>query len=193
MRIRTVLRYVWKMCMFVTATLVAQEGRPYVSSLIGQVSADSLIQHVAVLSDAGGWQSRMNFTPGNDSARKYIERQLQSRLGISVERDSFFVLAVQPFDAQPLMNVSGELNGGVGSDLVVVGAHYDSQAGRESDWRNNWQSMSAPGADDNASGVAGVLEIARVLSANWDSTMMRRGVLFAFFAAEEGTTPGYAS
>ncbi len=181
------------MCGFISATLVAQQGRPYVSSLIAQVSADSLVQHVAELSDAGGWKSRMNFTPGNDSARKYIERQLQSRLRISVERDSFFVLAIQPFDAQPLMNVAGELNGGVENDIVVVGAHYDSQAGRESDWQNNWQSMSAPGADDNASGVAGVLEIARVLSANWDSTMMRGSVLFAFFAAEEGTTPGYAS
>jgi len=172
---------------------MAQQGRSTVPSMVAQVSADSLIQHVVVLSDAGGWRSRMNFTPGNDSAQRYIEHQLQLRPGIAMERDSFVAQAVHPYDARSLVNVAGELRGNAGDDIVVVGAHYDSQAGRELDWQSNWLSMPAPGADDNASGVAGVLEIARVLSANWDSTMMRWGVLFAFFAAEEGTTPGYAS
>ncbi len=37
------------------------------------------------------------------------------------------------------------------SELIVIGAHYDS-----------WDGL--PGADDNASGVAGVLELARLLS-----------------------------
>ena len=37
------------------------------------------------------------------------------------------------------------------SEIIVVGAHYDTVAG-------------SPGADDNASGVAGVIEIARALA-----------------------------
>lgn len=48
-------------------------------------------------------------------------------------------------------NVVAELTGTVRPDEVyIVGAHYDS--------------VSNPGADDNASGVAGVLEMARVIS-----------------------------
>jgi hypothetical protein len=51
------------------------------------------------------------------------------------------------------VNVLGERRGATLPDeLVVLGAHYDSTEG-------------CPGADDNASGVAGALEAARVLGA----------------------------
>ncbi len=53
--------------------------------------------------------------------------------------------------------------------VLEIGAHWDSVPG-------------SPGADDNASGVAGVLEVARALS-----TMdgLRRGVRFCLFGGEE--------
>jgi Zn-dependent M28 family amino/carboxypeptidase len=48
-------------------------------------------------------------------------------------------------------NVVAELTGTTRpGDIYIIGAHYDS--------------VSNPGADDNASGVAGVLEVARILS-----------------------------
>src|SRR5690349_16904986 len=51
------------------------------------------------------------------------------------------------------VNVLAELRGSSRPDeLVVVGAHYDSVP-------------NCPGADDNASGVAAVLEIARAIGA----------------------------
>ncbi len=53
-------------------------------------------------------------------------------------------------------------------EIVVVGAHYDSVPG-------------SPGANDNASGVAVVLETARVLA----GTPTPRTVQFVLFAAEE--------
>ena len=57
--------------------------------------------------------------------------------------------------------------------LFVVGAHYDSVA-------------AGPGADDNASGVAGMLEMARVL----DGTGLPISVRFAGFALEENGLVG---
>ncbi|MGH9523374.1 MAG: M28 family peptidase, partial [Terriglobales bacterium] len=67
---------------------------------------------------------------------------------------------------------------------VIVGAHYDHLG------RGNFDSLAPsqigqihPGADDNASGTAGVLELARLLASQ--KGQLRRGVLFMSFAGEE--------
>lgn len=68
-------------------------------------------------------------------------------------------------------------------EVVVVGAHYD-HLGRGGEGSNSLAPESTAvhnGADDNASGVAGMLEIARQLAAS----PPRRSVLFAAFAGEE--------
>src|SRR5260370_33413356 len=55
-------------------------------------------------------------------------------------------------------------------EVIVVGAHYDSVSG-------------SPGANDNASGAAAVLELAR-LALDLDAVGARR-IRFAFFVNEE--------
>lgn len=60
-------------------------------------------------------------------------------------------------------------------EIVVVGAHYDHLGRRGGE--------TYLGADDNASGVAVVLEIARALAPR--RAELGRSVLFAFFGAEE--------
>jgi Zn-dependent M28 family amino/carboxypeptidase len=57
--------------------------------------------------------------------------------------------------------------------MILVCAHYDSVS--ES------ASQSAPGADDDASGIAALLELARVLR----GVTLKRDVLFAAFGGEE--------
>lgn len=66
---------------------------------------------------------------------------------------------VEPFSmgGAQVPNVVARLHAGDDRPIVVVGAHLDSI-----NYRN---SNDAPGADDNASGSAGVLELARVLAA----------------------------
>jgi aminopeptidase YwaD len=77
-------------------------------------------------------------------AAGYIAAQLRGA-GLDVHFDN-----VSSF-GQTLPNVIADLPGtGCSDTIFVVGAHYDSVT-------------STPGADDNASGVAGMLEIARVL------------------------------
>ncbi len=58
--------------------------------------------------------------------------------------------------------------------FVLVCCHYDSIS--------ETPASLAPGADDNASGVAAVLELARILK---DVQLKKRGVMFAAFGGEE--------
>lgn len=62
-------------------------------------------------------------------------------------------------------------------EYVVCGAHYDSY----NKFEGLPDSLRAPGADDNASGVSGVMEMARILSV----CSFERSVVFCNFAAEE--------
>jgi hypothetical protein len=59
--------------------------------------------------------------------------------------------------------------------LIIVGGHFDSYNGQSNPM------VWAPGADDNASGTAGVLEIARVLA----DIPTRKTIIFVPFGAEE--------
>ena len=69
-------------------------------------------------------------------------------------------------------------------EYVILGAHYDHLG------RGNFDSLAPsqigqihPGADDNASGTAGLLELARLLAPL--KGQLKRGILFASFAGEE--------
>ncbi|MFO7617475.1 MAG: M20/M25/M40 family metallo-hydrolase [Bacteroidales bacterium] len=74
---------------------------------------------------------------------------------------------------------------GFRQEWVVVGAHFDhlGMGGPGSSSRTPDQVAVHPGADDNASGVAGMIEIAGLLSQQ--KKQLRRSVLFVAFAAEE--------
>ncbi|MGZ6143904.1 MAG: M28 family peptidase, partial [Myxococcales bacterium] len=81
-------------------------------------------------------------------------------------------------------NVVGRLRGnGALPGVVVIGAHYDhlGLGGRFS--LAPEKSEPHLGADDNASGVAGVLEVARSLAARRKE--LRRDLLFVAFSGEE--------
>jgi len=79
-------------------------------------------------------------------------------------------------------NVAGYLPGKC-SEYVVIGAHYDHLGlGEQYSLAPSLAGTVHPGADDNASGTAGVIELAR-----WFSTQpkQKRGILFLSFAGEE--------
>ena len=80
-------------------------------------------------------------------------------------------------------NVLGYLPGKT-DEYIVIGAHYDHLGlGNESSLAPSLIGAVHPGADDNASGTAGVLELARLFAGRRDT--LERGVLFAAFAGEE--------
>jgi aminopeptidase YwaD len=83
-------------------------------------------------------------------------------------------------------NVVGYLPGET-DEYLVIGAHYDHLGlGAQFSLAPSLIGTIHPGADDNASGTAGVIEIARLLSALAQAgPKLKRGVLFMTFAGEE--------
>jgi hypothetical protein len=88
--------------------------------------------------------------------------------------------------AQDLKNVVAtlEAEGPLADETVVVGGHYD-HLGYGGGWGSlaPWTREIHNGADDNASGTAVVIELARLLAA--DPARRARRVMFIAFTAEE--------
>ncbi len=106
--------------------------------------------------------------------------------------------AVFKKESTPTSNIAGLLRGqGPQADeLVVIGAHYDHlgvkrpmmrrfKAGKLV--REKSEPQIHNGADDNASGVSGLIEIARMFASG---SKPRRSVLFVAFTAEESGLHG---
>lgn len=82
---------------------------------------------------------------------------------------------------ETIRNVAG-LIPGLTDEVVIIGAHYDHLGlGDETSLAQELIGEIHNGADDNASGTAGLLELARQLG----HTTPRRGLLFLAFAGEE--------
>jgi cysteine-rich repeat protein len=123
-----------------------------IAGLVSQVSQANIQSHIAAL------EGERDTTAQQAAAAGYIRAQLES-YGYTVASDPVG-------ESENLIaTLTGSLTPG---QVYVVGAHFDTVAG-------------SPGADDNASAVAGMLEIARVLAgAQTGST-----VQFVAFALEE--------
>ncbi len=108
-----------------------------------QKLAAALQRHVEVL--AGQIGERHLFRPeALESAAQYIEAQF-SALGLVPRAVDYELLGQRP------RNIEVERTGATHpEEIVLLGAHYDSIAG-------------SPAANDNASGVAALLELARLL------------------------------
>ena len=105
---------------------------------------DRLRQHVRIL--AGDIGERQLWRPAAlERAAQYIEAMWQAQ-GYQVARQP--VVA----EGKTVYNLETELSGSLRrAEIVVVGGHYDSVLG-------------SPGANDNATGTAAVLELARLLA-----------------------------
>jgi len=99
-----------------------------------------------------------------EAAAQYIERELQT-IGYSIGRQEFLV------DGSNVRNIEvvRDARGNVATETLVVGAHYDSYG-------------DAPGANDNATGTAAVIELARLLK-DWQPERTR--LRFVLFVNEE--------
>jgi len=122
---------------------------------------DRLRQHVHIL--AGDIGERQIWRPAAlERAARYIEMTWQAQ-GYHVARQS-----VMP-ESQTVYNLETEIMGGLRRDeIVVVGGHYDTVLG-------------SPGANDNATGTAAVLELARLLAGQ----QLARTVRLVAFVNEE--------
>jgi hypothetical protein len=122
-----------------------------------EVDTQALKQHVITLSELN--PPRSEDTDNLDVSASYIKQQF-SKYG-EVQEMEYSVWGI------PYRNIS-ILFGDEANERVVVGAHYDSFQG-------------LPGADDNASGVAGLIELAKLLC----QSEMQRSVELVAYTLEE--------
>ena len=120
-----------------------------------EFSAERAIRHIRVIAQ----QPHPTGSTANEAVRNYILTELRG-LGLEteVQRDG------------DLGNVIGRIRGTNSSDAVLLTAHLDS-------------TLQSPGAMDDGSGVATLLETARALMSD---AHMRNTVIFLFTDHEEG-------
>jgi len=89
-------------------------------------------------------------------------------------------------ETRTVHNVLGFLPGET-AEHIVIGAHYDHLGlGEQFSMAPSQAGTPHPGADDNASGTAGVIELARYFGERWkNGGKMKRGIVFLAFAGEE--------
>jgi len=123
--------------------------------------ASRLAGHIQYLSDTLG-EKNLAHPLALEAAAIYLHDSLQA-MGYTVTEGGYGVAGRQVTNLEALL---------VGRDReagdVVIGAHYDSVLG-------------APGANDNGSGVAAVLELARLFK----EQKLRRTIRFVLFVNEE--------
>jgi len=158
----------------VTSTITILEHNPLIQTMVDSVSETEIYDTILNLQDdetIPGWdaeRTRYTYAPELTIERDYIRDRMQAQ-GLDVRYHNFTL------GGTSLDNIEGTLEGwGPGSDIIYIAcAHYDSIS--------NDAYNTAPGADDNASGVAAVLEAARVLS----RYRYRHTLRFVTFPAEE--------
>jgi len=134
---------------------VVTEVDPRIQEMLDQVSQDSMRATVQHLQDYGHrlWNSDNAFAASDWVASRMLA------LGLEVEQQPFYASTwMGSGNAAP--NVIGIQRGTLYPDTYVVcGSHFDSFS-----YQAMYGSGDAPGADDNATGVASVLESARIMT-----------------------------
>ncbi|MBM4169395.1 MAG: M20/M25/M40 family metallo-hydrolase [Ignavibacteria bacterium] len=193
------IRWVW----FSTALLffcgaeraIAQTGsvlevNPTIRKIVAEVSSDNIRMLVDKLASFGTRHTlsdTVSTTRGIGAARRWIKSEFEKYAAASGGRMKVaFHEALIPASRRiphptNLVNVVATLNPKNAAAegpkrFLVVGGHYDSRAADVMD-----AAIDAPGANDDGSGTAVTMELARVLSRhNFDAT-----IVFIAFAGEE--------
>jgi acetylornithine deacetylase/succinyl-diaminopimelate desuccinylase-like protein len=176
------------------AGLVLEEREP-LAELPPAFSAARMLEDIRRLADPA-LQGRGLGSAGLDSAADDIAEAFR-KAGLEPGGDpgnghfqTWRARAGEPERLLRLRNVVGVLPGGDpqhAGEVVVVGAHYDHLGLGWPDVRDGNAGKVHPGADDNASGVAVLLELARVLK---DGPAPDRSIVFVAFTGEEANRLG---
>lgn len=160
-----------------------------VFSVEAQNIDDARIQkHIKILA-SDSMMGRGTGTEGERMAAAYIQKEFKSLKLKPVGKTKSYTQSF-PFKSGA-EGVSGTANNIVAyldnkaSSTIIIGAHYDHLGTGEfgNSLEANSQGKIHNGADDNASGVAGVLELARYYSTN--KTREKYNFLFLCFSGEE--------
>ncbi len=142
-----------------------------ISSVIDQVNYTKLRKWVDVLSSFHTRHTKSGYI---EDAAYWLKDELQGICKATVYFHNF-TQTDQGTDYH-LKNIVCDKKGLESDNLIIISAHYDS---RMQDINNT--NGRAPGADDNASGVSAILELARILS----QIHLKNNIQFVLFSGEE--------
>ncbi len=148
-----------------------------IAQIVARVDANRWFQTMSDLSTF----NRNSFSAGLFTARDWIRQRFVEQ-GLTPTDFNFQLANVAGCTPTPapinLPNIIGQKTGAsLPNEWIVIGAHYDSRNPSRCDGVANPQ----PGANDNASGCAGVIELANVFA----SIQTDRSILFMCFSGEE--------
>ena len=109
-------------------------------------------------------------SPALAETRKYLKTELAS-YGLTVREEAF--TADTPAGKVDMVNVIAEL-AGASTDVLVLGSHYDTK-----------RMANFVGANDAGSSTGALLEIARILAADYKGKKPELTIEFVFFDGEE--------
>lgn len=148
------------------------EGRPKIWSHAQFMRAKNMMAEVDPVRwymDVGtltNWNRHVS-SVDNVSARDWIKNEFDQLRPSNSSLQKFNVMG------RDAWNVIATFDAGPGTDIYIICGHYDSISERPSE--------SAPGAEDNATGAAAVIELARVFAKAPKSATL----VFATFSGEE--------
>ena len=144
-----------------------------IREMMNQVNMDSLHATVQHLVD---YNSRFFNSTGAYAASDWVAAKMAA-LGLEVEQQDFTVSGSWVANGPSAPNVIGIQRGTLYPDVYVVcGSHFDSFT-----WECLYGGGTAPGADDNATGVASVLESARIMT----QYEFEYSIIYCAYGAEE--------
>jgi Zn-dependent M28 family amino/carboxypeptidase len=165
----------------------ARDARVY--DIIQAISAERVEQDIRTLAGFGTrntYSDTLSATRGIGAARRWIKAQfdrISAACGgcLEVQYQSSIVQGRPLGSTEPqpvnIVNVVAVLRGTAHPDrYVIMAGDIDSRASNTADF-----TADAPGANDNASGMAGVIEAARVLSTH----RYAKSIVFAGLSGEE--------
>jgi len=142
-----------------------------VQAILGSVSGQEMLSTVQDLQSMG---SRAFYLDEADEAAAYVYARF-SQLGLDVHYQNF---TFGPYSSSNVVaTIPGEE---ADAGTLLFGAHYDSE-NKDATNLSLAESLAAPGADDDASGVAAVIELADALR----GARTRNTLKFLAFGAEE--------
>jgi Zn-dependent M28 family amino/carboxypeptidase len=165
-RMIVILLFVALVFIAVVLYMTAMPGKSFSGALPPLTAEEThiktnLTRHISYLADDIGERNVIAYEPLQKTAQ-YIEDNFK-KVGFQVKSQEYIV------QMRKVRNLIAEIPGGArANQIVVIGAHYDTVD-------------DCPGADDNSSGVAALLELARLLKDSHPA----RTVRFVAFVNEE--------
>ena len=131
-------------------------------------SGENAYEHIKAQLDFG---PRIPGSEGLENTADYIKSTLESN-GWDVSFQDFIFMDV------PVRNIIAKK--GSGSQLIMLGTHYDTRSVSDQDTDTGLRDQPVPGANDGGSGTAVLLEFGRVLE-----VPLEKEVWLLFFDAED--------